>query len=130
MVGDLERLSRAQESFAKHPPGSFGKIMPIWMAGTLLFHLSLLWLTWRWPACHTVLLISAVILWIIIVVFSIIGPVPINDRVIAWDVASLPAPATRCAGAIRTRRFRKAAVQARMNNPLDSRGNLAECPRG
>jgi hypothetical protein len=23
----------------------FGKIMPIWMAGTLLFHLSLLWLT-------------------------------------------------------------------------------------
>jgi hypothetical protein len=23
-------------------------------------------------------------------VFSIIGPVPINDRVIAWDVASLP----------------------------------------
>ena len=68
----------------------FGKIMPIWMSGTLLFHLSLLWLTWRWPACHTVFLISAVILWIIIVVFSIIGPVPINNRVIAWDVASLP----------------------------------------
>jgi hypothetical protein len=64
----------------------FGKIMPIWMAGTLLFHLSLLWLTWRWPAYHTVFLISAVILWIIIVVFSIIGPVPINNRVIAWDV--------------------------------------------
>jgi Domain of unknown function (DUF1772) len=53
-------------------------------------HLSLLWLTWRWPAYHTVFLISAVILWIIIVVFSIIGPVPINNRVIAWDVASLP----------------------------------------
>jgi hypothetical protein len=47
-------------------------------------------LTWRWPAYHTVFLISAVILWIIIVVFSIIGPVPINNRVIAWDVASLP----------------------------------------
>lgn len=60
--------------------------MPIWTAGTLLFHLSLLWLTWRWPAYHTVFLISAVILWIIIVVFSIIGPVPINNRVIAWDV--------------------------------------------
>src|SRR3982074_10635 len=56
----------------------FGKIMPIWMAGTLLLHLLLLWLTWQWPADHTALLISAVFLWIIIIVFSVIGPVPIN----------------------------------------------------
>ena len=35
----------------------FGKIMPIWMPGTLLLHLLLLWLTWQWPADHTVLLI-------------------------------------------------------------------------
>ena len=68
----------------------FGKIMPIWMAGTLLLHLLLLWLTWQWPADHTVLLISAVFLWIIVIVFSVIGPVPINDRVKGWDVAQLP----------------------------------------
>jgi Domain of unknown function (DUF1772) len=69
----------------------FGKIMPIWMAGTPLLHLLLLWLTWQWPADHTVLLISAVFLWIIVIVFSIIGPVPINDRVKAWDIIQLPA---------------------------------------
>jgi hypothetical protein len=69
----------------------FGKIMPIWMAGTLLLHLLLLWLTWQWPADHTVLLISAVFLWIIVIVFSVIGPVPINDRVKAWDITQLPA---------------------------------------
>lgn len=68
----------------------FGKIMPIWMAGTLLLHLLLLWLTWQWPADHTLLLIPAVLLWIIVIVFSVIGPVPINDRVKAWDVAQLP----------------------------------------
>jgi hypothetical protein len=68
----------------------FGKIMPIWMAGTLLLHLLLLWLTWQWPADHTVLLISAVFLWIIVIVFSVMGPVPINDRVKAWDIAQLP----------------------------------------
>jgi hypothetical protein len=68
----------------------FGKIMPIWMSGTLLLHLLLLWLTWRWPADHTVLLVFAVFLWIIIIVFSVIGPVPINDRVKAWDTAQLP----------------------------------------
>jgi Domain of unknown function (DUF1772) len=69
----------------------FGRIMPIWMAGTLLLHLLLLWLTWQWPADHTVLLISAVFLWIIVIVFSVTGPVPINDRVKAWDVDQLPA---------------------------------------
>jgi len=68
----------------------FGKIMPIWMAVTLLLHLLLLWLTWRWPADHTVFLVFAILLWIIIIVFSVIGPVPINDRVKAWDISSLP----------------------------------------
>jgi hypothetical protein len=68
----------------------FGKIMPIWMPVTLMLHLLLLWLTWQWPADQTVLLISAVFLWIIVIVFSVAGPVPINDRVKGWDIASLP----------------------------------------
>src|ERR1700730_11085124 len=59
----------------------FGKIMPIWMPVTLILHLLLLWLTWRWPAIHTMFLVCAAILWIIIIVFSLLGPVPINDRV-------------------------------------------------
>jgi Domain of unknown function (DUF1772) len=68
----------------------FGKIMPIWMAATLLLHLVLVSLTWHWPARHTVFLVCAVILWIIVIVFSVIGPVPINNRVKAWDIARLP----------------------------------------
>jgi hypothetical protein len=68
----------------------FGRIMPIWMPGTLMLHLLLLWLTWQWPADQTVLLVLAVFLWIIVIVFSVMGPVPINDRVKAWDIAQLP----------------------------------------
>jgi uncharacterized membrane protein len=68
----------------------FGKIMPIWMTATLLLHLVLVSLTWHWPASHTVFLVCAVILWIIIIVFSVIGPVPINNRVKAWDIGRLP----------------------------------------
>jgi hypothetical protein len=68
----------------------FGKIMPIWMAGTLLLHLLLLWLTQRWPAKHTIYLGCASILWIIIILFSVVGPVPINNRVKAWDIDQLP----------------------------------------
>jgi hypothetical protein len=69
----------------------FGKVMPIWMPTTLLLHLVLLWLTWRWPGSQTVYLALAVTLWILIILFSVIGPVPINNRVKAWDTAQLPA---------------------------------------
>ena len=59
----------------------FGKIMPFWMAATVLLHLILLGLSWDWPAAHTVLLLAATLLWLAIIVFSLIGPVPINDQV-------------------------------------------------
>jgi hypothetical protein len=68
----------------------FGKIMPVWMVATLLLHLVLVSLTWHWPASHTVFLVCAAVLWLIVIVFSVIGPVPINNRVKAWDTARLP----------------------------------------
>jgi anthrone oxygenase-like protein len=81
-----ERFLPAIQVFA----GLFGKIMPFWMAATLLLHLILLGLTWHWSALPTVLLLSATLLWIAIIVFSLIGPVPINNRVKAWDTQKLP----------------------------------------
>ena len=83
---DHRALLPAIQVFARF----FGKIMPIWMAVTLLLHLLLLWLTWRCPASHTLFLIFAAVLWIIIILFSVIGPVPINNRVKAWNIARLP----------------------------------------
>ena len=83
---DHRALLPAIQVFARF----FGKIMPIWMAATLFLHLLLLWLTWQWPASHTVFLVYAVIFWIFIIVFSVIGPVPINNRVKAWDTTNLP----------------------------------------
>jgi hypothetical protein len=68
----------------------FGKVMPIWMAATLLLHLILLWLTWRWPDNHTIYLVCATVLWITIILFSVAGPVPINNRIKTWDIAHLP----------------------------------------
>jgi hypothetical protein len=69
----------------------FGKIMPVWMAATLIAHAALLYATWRWPAGHTILLLIAVALWTVIIVFSILGPVPINNRVKKWQIDTLPA---------------------------------------
>jgi hypothetical protein len=84
---DHRALLPAIQVFARF----FGKIMPFWMSGTLLLHLILLWLTWHWPVSHTICLACAAVLWIIIIVFSVTGPVPINNRVKEWDLAHLPA---------------------------------------
>src|SRR4029077_3668225 len=77
---DGEGFPPAIQVFAK----LFGKIMPFWMVGTALLHLVLLAVTWNWPAISTVLLLVATLLWLIICIFSVVGPVPINNRVKAW----------------------------------------------
>jgi hypothetical protein len=83
---DDERFLPAIQVFAK----LFGKIMPFWMTGTALLHLVLLVVLWNWPAISTVLLLVATLLWLFIIIFSLVGPVPINNRVKAWDIRSLP----------------------------------------
>ena len=83
---DHERFLPAIQVFA----ALFGKVMPFWMAATLVLHLALLGLSWRWPAASTVLLAAATLLWVAIIIFSVVGPVPINNRVKAWDLHHLP----------------------------------------
>ncbi len=69
----------------------FGRVMPFWMAGSTLLNLLLLLpfarltgVAWRLTA------ISAAI-QVLAVVFSLIGPVPINNRIKTWTPNSLPA---------------------------------------
>jgi len=83
---DHERFLPAIQVFA----ALFGKVMPFWMAATLVLHLVLLGFGWHWPAASTVLLALATLLWIAIIIFSVVGPVPINNRVRAWDLHQLP----------------------------------------
>jgi len=68
----------------------FGRVMPFWMSGSALLNLLLLLpvahlseLAWRFAAIALGIQIFAV-------VFSLIGPVPINNRIIKWTPESLP----------------------------------------
>ncbi|HVJ04367.1 MAG TPA: DUF1772 domain-containing protein [Candidatus Saccharimonadales bacterium] len=68
----------------------FGRVMPFWMAGSTLLNLILLLrfehLTppaWRLAAMACAIQIGAVL-------FSVAGPVPINNRVKTWTMQSLP----------------------------------------
>jgi uncharacterized membrane protein len=67
-----------------------GQVMPFWMVGSVLLNVLLLFpfehldpLAWR-------LAVIALAIQLFIVVFSLIGPVPINNRIAKWTPESLP----------------------------------------
>lgn len=68
----------------------FGKIMPFWMGATVLTHFVLAYFEWTLQSTATKYILAAAILWVVIVIFSILAPVPINNRVGNWHVSNLP----------------------------------------
>jgi uncharacterized membrane protein len=67
-----------------------GRVMPFWMGGSTLLSLLLLLPfehlnehAWRFTAAACAIQVFAV-------VFSLVGPVPINNRIAKWTVPSLP----------------------------------------
>jgi len=82
----LEVRTRMRSSFA----ALFGRVMPFWMSGSTLLNLLLLLpfehlsgTAWRLSAIAFVIQAAAVL-------FSLVGPVPINSRIAKWTVNSLP----------------------------------------
>lgn len=67
-----------------------GRVMPFWMAGSTLLNLLLLLPfahlskpAWRFAAIACTIQVLAVL-------FSLVGPVPINNRIAKWTPKSLP----------------------------------------
>jgi hypothetical protein len=83
---DHERFIPAIQVFAK----LFGMIMPFWMAGTVLLHLVLAWVVWTTNQSAGLFTLYAALIWAVIVIFSVIFPVPINKRVGSWNPSDLP----------------------------------------
>jgi hypothetical protein len=68
----------------------FGRVMPFWMPGSALMNLLLLLpfehlnqAAWRLAAIALMIQVFAVL-------FSLVGPVPINTRIARWTPESLP----------------------------------------
>ena len=68
----------------------FGRIMPFWMTGTLAFHLLISWVAWSSHHRAALFMLYASAVWVFVVLFSVIFPVPINNRVGRWNPMSLP----------------------------------------
>jgi uncharacterized membrane protein len=82
----LETHTRVRSSLAV----LLGRVMPFWMTGSALLNLMLLApferlssAAWRLAAVSFVLQVFAIVL-------SLLGPVPINNRIAKWTPQSLP----------------------------------------
>jgi uncharacterized membrane protein len=82
----VEVHARLRASFAR----LLGRVMPFWMSGSTLLNLLLLLpfahlngFAWRLAAIALAIQVAAVI-------FSLVGPVPINNRIAKWTPDSLP----------------------------------------
>ena len=83
----LEVHIRMRAAFA----ALLGRVMPFWMSGSTLLNLLLLLpFAHLSPSAWQFTAISAAI-QVLAVVFSLIGPVPINNRIKNWTPDSLPA---------------------------------------
>ena len=73
-------------SFAK----LFGRVMPFWMGGSTLLSLLLLLPFERLNERAWYFAAVAAAIQVVAVVFSLVGPVPINNRIIKWTPEALP----------------------------------------
>ncbi len=68
----------------------FGRVMPFWMAGSTALNLVLLLPLARLVGSAWRLTAIAFAIQALAVVFSLVGPVPINNRIAKWTPQSLP----------------------------------------
>src|ERR1700680_2984719 len=68
----------------------FGRVMPFWMAGSTLLNLSLLLPFEHLNSSAWRLAAIALGIQVLVVLFSLLGPVPINNRIAKWTKESLP----------------------------------------
>jgi uncharacterized membrane protein len=83
----LETHIRVRSAFAI----LFGRVMPFWMAGSTLLNLALLLPFAHLTGVAWLLTAISAAIQVLAIVFSLIGPVPINNRVKTWTPDSLPA---------------------------------------
>jgi uncharacterized membrane protein len=68
----------------------YGGVMPIWMAVTTALHIFVCVMAWFYSPSAFPWLCSAALIWVIVIPFSLIFPVPLNNQVKGWNLDNLP----------------------------------------
>jgi uncharacterized membrane protein len=65
----------------------YGGVMPIWMAA---LHIFVCVMAWLYSPSAFSWLFAATLIWVMVIPFSLIFPVPLNNQVKEWDLNNLP----------------------------------------
>lgn len=68
----------------------FGRIMPFWYTAVALLSIVLTWMGPSFASTSGKLLLTATILWLVTIVYTLILPAPLNSRIAAWPLESMP----------------------------------------
>ena len=82
----LDTHIRMRSAFAS----LLGRVMPFWMAGSTLLNLVLIMPFAHLTGMVWILTAISAAIQVLAIIFSLIGPVPINNRIMTWTPQSLP----------------------------------------
>ena len=68
----------------------YGGVMPIWMGVTTALHICVCLMAWRYSLSAFPWLCAAALIWVVVIPFTLIFPVPLNNQVKEWDLNNLP----------------------------------------
>lgn len=68
----------------------YGKVMPVWMGITTALHLLVSAIAWLYFKPTFPWLFATALIWVIVIPYSLIFPVPLNNQVQKWNLNDLP----------------------------------------
>ncbi|WP_036487599.1 DUF1772 domain-containing protein [Myxosarcina sp. GI1] len=68
----------------------YGRVMPFWMGMTTGLHTLVSAIAWFYFKSVFPWLFATASIWAIVILYSLIFPVPLNNRVKEWDITELP----------------------------------------
>lgn len=85
------RLPEQPQAYAARETARiYGRVMPFWMAGNLLLNILLIFPVAASYSAAWWFYLTAAVLFAVVIVFSLIFPVPLNNLIAAWNPEDLP----------------------------------------
>lgn len=85
------RLPEQPQAYAARESARvFGRVMPFWMAANLLLNILLVFPVADRHSASWWFYLTAAVLFALVIVFSVVFPVPINNRIATWNPEDLP----------------------------------------
>lgn len=68
----------------------YGRVMPVWMGVTTALHILVCGLSWFYFRSMFPWMFATALIWAMVIPYSLIFPVPLNNRVKEWEIDKLP----------------------------------------